>query len=234
MDRYWESYNSLHSENPLPYKLLTLTMITYIIFFFMHFFPDVVRKYTFLTDIRSFNHIKRIGPYCGNQAWDSYPAVTLSVGWKLDSSPPGSDPQKRMNRHSRCTSGCDVAWRGRWGGAFIKWWEFLNEVVRVAVPAAAVVVVMEVAVGTVPHTAAADVAEVGCAVVTRLSLVSGRQGRYKALCSCLGPSSKPHLKGTWSSICSKGNNHNNWTGSVRVQVEKENKKWRDKWWQNLK
>lgn len=75
---------------------------------------------------------------------------------------------------------------------------------------AVAVVVMEVAVGIVPHTADADVvAGVGFAVITRLSLVSGRQGRCKALCSRLGPSSKPHLKGAWSSTCSKGNNHNN-------------------------
>lgn len=80
----------------------------------------------------------------------------------------------------------------------------------VGVPAVAVVVVMEVAVGIVLDTADADVvAGVGFADVTRLSLVSGRQGRCKSLCSCLGPSSKPHLNGTWSSTCSKGNNHNN-------------------------
>lgn len=76
--------------------------------------------------------------------------------------------------------------------------------------AAAVAVVMRVVVGIVPHTADLDVvAGVGFAVVTGLSLVSGRLGRCKALCSCLGPSSKPHLKGTCSSTCSKGNNHNN-------------------------
>lgn len=56
---------------------------------------------------------------------------------------------------------------------------------------AAVVVVVEVTVGIVPHTAAADDVVAGscCDVLTHLSLVSGTQGRCTALCSCLGPSS---------------------------------------------
>lgn len=67
------------------------------------------------------------------------------------------------------------------------------------------------AVGAVPHTAVVVAGAVGvdCAVVTHLALVSGRQDRRKAQCSCLGPSSKPHLTGTRILICSKGNNHYN-------------------------
>ncbi len=79
--------------------------------------------------------------------------------------------------------------------------------------AAAVVVVMLKAVGAVPHIAAAAVVvvvvRVGCAAVTHLALISGRQDRCKAQCRCLGPSSKPHLKGTWSLTCHKGHKHNN-------------------------
>lgn len=75
----------------------------------------------------------------------------------------------------------------------------------VVAAAAVVVVVMEVAVGAVPHIAAADVVVgVGCAAVTRLALVSGRQDRCKAL----GPSSKPCLRQTWTLTCSKANNNN--------------------------
>lgn len=73
---------------------------------------------------------------------------------------------------------------------------------------AAVAAVMLEVVGAAPHTAAAAVG-FGCAAVTLLALVSGRQGRRKAQCSCLGPSSKPHLRGTWVLTCSKGNNHYN-------------------------
>lgn len=69
--------------------------------------------------------------------------------------------------------------------------------------AVVVVVVTEEAVGAVSHIAAAAV--VGLAVVTCLALVSGRQDRCKALCSCLGPSSKPCLRGAWNLTCSKGN-----------------------------
>lgn len=64
---------------------------------------------------------------------------------------------------------------------------------------AAVVVVMLEAVGAAPHTAVVVVVVavgVGCAAVTRVALVSGRQDRCKAQCSCLGPSSKPRLRGT--------------------------------------
>lgn len=69
-----------------------------------------------------------------------------------------------------------------------------------ATAGAAVVVVMLEGVGAAPHTAAAVVVVVavgvGCAAVTRLALVSGRRDRCKAQCSCLGPSSKPRLRGT--------------------------------------
>lgn len=81
----------------------------------------------------------------------------------------------------------------------------------VTVAAAVVAVVMLEAVGAVPHIAAAAAlgVRVGCAAVTRLALISGRQDRCKAQCSCLGPSSKPCLRGTWSSTCHNSNNHNN-------------------------
>lgn len=77
---------------------------------------------------------------------------------------------------------------------------------------AAVVAEMLEVVGTVPHTAAAAAAAAlgfGCVAVTLLALVSGRQDRCKAQCSCLSPSNKPHLRGTRVSTCSKGNNHYN-------------------------
>lgn len=83
-------------------------------------------------------------------------------------------------------------------------------------PAALLVLVTEVTVEAEPHVAAAallvvvalvvGVVGVGCADGTHLALVSGRQDKCKALCSCLGPSSKPRLKGTWGSTRSKGNN----------------------------
>lgn len=65
-----------------------------------------------------------------------------------------------------------------------------------AVPAAAEDALIEVFVVVVLHTAAVAAAVVGSATVTHFALVSGRQGRCKALCSCLGPSNKPCLRGT--------------------------------------
>lgn len=89
----------------------------------------------------------------------------------------------------------------------------------------AVVVQVLEAVGTVPHTAAVVVVAVGvgCAAVTHLALVSGRQDRCKVQCSCLCPSSKPHLMGIWISACSKGNNQHDLVGSMRVRMEKKRK-----------
>lgn len=66
---------------------------------------------------------------------------------------------------------------------------------------AAVVAWMLEAVAIVPHTA---VLAAAAAVA-----VSGRLDRHKAPCSCLGQSSKPHLRETWVSTWSKGNNHYN-------------------------
>lgn len=94
----------------------------------------------------------------------------------------------------------------------------MGAAVTAAAAAAAVVdVVVLEAVGAMPHTAVLVVAvlvvvlvlQVACAALTHLALVSGMQDRCKAQCSCLGPSSKPRLSGTWISTCSKGNNHNN-------------------------
>ncbi len=65
--------------------------------------------------------------------------------------------------------------------------------------AVVVVVVIQEAVGAELHIAApapAPAARAGSAALTRLALVSGRQDRCKAQCSCLGPSSKPRLRGT--------------------------------------
>lgn len=63
--------------------------------------------------------------------------------------------------------------------------------------AAVVVVVIQQAVGAELHIAApAPAARAGSAALTHLALVSGRLDRCKAQCSCLGPSSKPRLRGT--------------------------------------
>lgn len=125
-----------------------------------------------------------------------------------------------------------VSYRRMWWGPDFKWWEFQSEVVGMALTVgAAVVAVMLEVVGTVPHTAAAALG-FGCVAVTLLALASGRQDRCKAQCSCLSPSNKPHLRGTWVSTCSKGNNHYNWPGSIRVKVEMKKKTKKCKWrWQ---
>lgn len=80
-----------------------------------------------------------------------------------------------------------------------------------AVTAVAVEVMTE-ALRAVPRIAAVLVVAavaVGCTALTPLALVSGRQDRCKALCSCFAPSNKPCLRGTWSLTCSKGNEHKN-------------------------
>lgn len=71
-----------------------------------------------------------------------------------------------------------------------------------AAAAVVVVVVMEVAAAAVSHVAAAA-AGGGRAAGILLALVSGRQDRCKAP----GPSSKPRPGGSWTSTCSRGNNH---------------------------
>lgn len=80
--------------------------------------------------------------------------------------------------------------------------------------AAAAAVGTKEAAGAAFHTAAlapvlAAAVGDGYGGATLPALVSGKQGRCKAQCSRLGPSSKPHLRGTWIWICSKGNNHHN-------------------------
>lgn len=67
---------------------------------------------------------------------------------------------------------------------------------------AAVVAGMLETVAIVPHTAVLAAAAAAVAV-------SGSLDRHKALGSWLGQSSKPHLRETWVSTWSKGNNHYN-------------------------
>lgn len=90
----------------------------------------------------------------------------------------------------------------------------------------AVVVQVLEAVGTMPHTAAVVAVDVGvgCAAVTHLALVSGRQDKCKIQCSCLCPSSKPHPTGIWISACSKGNTRHDLEGGMRVKMKTKRKK----------
>lgn len=106
-------------------------------------------------------------------------------------------------------------------------------VVAAAAIAVPVVVIMEaVILGAVvaesQFPAAAAAAAAGCAAGTPLARVSGRQDRCKAPCSCLDPSSKPCLGGTWVSTCSKGHSYSDWTSGYEGEGEDSKQEMKEK------